>query len=496
MTRHNTARGARGGPTKRSSRTATSNIAPPPKLRQATLLEFGHNFTTAPAILMGKVISDLQGDGKKAETARVRLEANEVALAGARVGGAAQTEKGRRNRYTEHQKMEFIRRLEEGEAICQKGEDPDKQPGRDLILRWRRDEGAARSKAILKTQEIGGGFVDFDRAAFHSDARETNSGWRLPGAVFDVVADRFLFLRDHGVAMTKFRISALARKAYEEFKEQEVDGKEAKSVVDFHASDKWTRRFVKKMELTYRRGTAGRNKIASESEREMEKRLYWARLAYVTRTERIPPELCFHADETGLMILPSSDYTLAKKGTPTVRIDYSDSKAQVTLMVGGNATGESLAPYVIFPKVRALPSGAGTATNVQVASSATHWMDDDAFKGWIERVLVPKANEIKEWHGWGKDSNILLSVDVCASHRSKQTLDMLAATHPSIKLVYVPTNMTDELQNHYKYAVEARREGRLWRSRSRNNAVAEDDTAQVVNTKKAQPSPNPRRARS
>lgn len=104
-------------------------------------------------------------------------------------------------------------------------------------MRWRREEKDARARAIHEAGEIEDGYVDFDREAFHTDARWTSSGWRLPQPVFDAVADRFLFLRDHDIPIDKGRIAALADKAYKEFVADHAAEGEGESADAFCASD-------------------------------------------------------------------------------------------------------------------------------------------------------------------------------------------------------------------------------------------------------------------
>lgn len=316
-------------------------------------------------------------------------------------------------------------------------------PCRDVVRRWMRTVDRAVTASIRAARENGSGSVHVDELAVLADKRATHSGWRLPGPVFDVVADRFHFLRSYGHTMSHKRIAALARKAYEAFRGDLGDDAPK---VDFRASASWTAAFVKTMDLSYRRGTT--KQVIALTARALEEAhsVYLARIAFTASRCAIPPELCFHADETGLMMLPSSNYTLAKRGSASVAVNDHDEKRLVTLMVAGNGAGDLLPPFVIFPRASNVLPAAPPGSGIEVASAASHWMSGDLLIDWVERVLVPAANRICVRTGRSRDHDILLSWDVYTSHRAESTLAHLKERHPRIKLVYVPSNCTSVAQ--------------------------------------------------
>ena len=68
----------------------------------------------------------------------------------------------------------------------------------------------------------------------------------------------------------------------------------------------------------------------------------------VIDTKHIPPELVINFDQTGVKIVPVSNWTLAAQGTKQIDVIGIDDKREITMLLGMTLSGEMLPPQVIY----------------------------------------------------------------------------------------------------------------------------------------------------
>jgi hypothetical protein len=71
-------------------------------------------------------------------------------------------------------------------------------------------------------------------------------------------------------------------------------------------------------------------------------------IAFLVDLYDIPAELVVNSDQTGIPLVPSSDYTRAPKGAKDVSTHGHGDKRQITIVPSTAATGESLPLQVIY----------------------------------------------------------------------------------------------------------------------------------------------------
>ena len=91
------------------------------------------------------------------------------------------------------------------------------------------------------------------------------------------------------------------------------------------------------------------------------------------------PEAIYNMDETGVPLEPRPPKVVARRGQKKVRYRTSGTKAQITVIGCGSATGQVLPPFIIFAAKQLNPL----------------WMSDEVSgsryavsnKGWIDQNL-------------------------------------------------------------------------------------------------------------
>ena len=64
--------------------------------------------------------------------------------------------------------------------------------------------------------------------------------------------------------------------------------------------------------------------------------------------EEIPPDLIFNWDQTGISIVPGSNWTMELKGTKRIEIVGVNDKRQITALFCGTITGEFFPLQLIY----------------------------------------------------------------------------------------------------------------------------------------------------
>jgi len=77
---------------------------------------------------------------------------------------------------------------------------------------------------------------------------------------------------------------------------------------------------------------------------EESKEIFFADLTAEVVMNEIPKELILNWDQTGMSIIPTSDWTMEKEGASRVSIANADDKRQLIAVLAVTAAGEYLAP--------------------------------------------------------------------------------------------------------------------------------------------------------
>ena len=71
-------------------------------------------------------------------------------------------------------------------------------------------------------------------------------------------------------------------------------------------------------------------------------------LLEVKQVITMAPELIINFDQTGLNVVPVSDWTIAAVGAKRVKVAAKNDKKQLIALLGGSLTGDFLPPQIIY----------------------------------------------------------------------------------------------------------------------------------------------------
>ena len=89
----------------------------------------------------------------------------------------------------------------------------------------------------------------------------------------------------------------------------------------------WAYSLLKQMNFVKRKAT----KNQTGDEFKQVKREYLNKIRRSIKDEKIPPELVINWDQTGVKVVPASQWTMAERGAPRVEIVGEGDKRQITI---------------------------------------------------------------------------------------------------------------------------------------------------------------------
>ena len=161
--------------------------------------------------------------------------------------------------------------------------------------------------------------------------------------------------------------------------------------------------------------------------------------------EEIPVELILNWDQTGLNLVPASNWTLERKGAKRVGIKGFKDKRMITGVFCCSAVGEMLPFQIIYGgKTDRCHPPQEFPRDWSVTHSAKHWSNEDTMLLYISHIVVPYVNSVRHSIGVGKEQAALTIFDRFRGQLTERVFEALE--EENIQSVLVPAGCTDQLQ--------------------------------------------------
>ncbi len=148
------------------------------------------------------------------------------------------------------------------------------------------------------------------------------------------------------------------------------------------------------------------------------------------------PEAIYNMDETGMPLEPRPPKVIAKKGQKKVRYRTSGTKAQVTVVGCGSATGQILPPFIIFAAKQINPQWCtDEVSGTRYAVSDNGWIDQELFQFWLDEHFLSNVTPHRP---------ILLLLDGHSSHFKPTSIEY--AKKKGVVIFCLPPHTTHECQ--------------------------------------------------
>lgn len=263
------------------------------------------------------------------------------------------------------------------------------------------------------------------------------------GPIHEMEKLLFMWMEDliqKNTPMSLHTVQAKARSLFQSLKSRAGDD----YAEDFQASTGWFKRFKKRFALhnVHVTGEAG-------SADEDGAKKFVDSFDSLIKEEGYLPEQIFNVDETGLQWkrMPNRTYIHQEaKRMP----GFKAFKDRLTLLLGGNAAGFKLKPFLIYhsENPRAFKHINKHTLPVYYRSNPKAWMTQALFEDWFMNCFIPQAREYCAERGI--PFKILLVMDNAPGHPPH--LDDL---HHDVRVVFMPPNTTALIQPMDQGAISA-----------------------------------------
>jgi len=218
----------------------------------------------------------------------------------------------------------------------------------------------------------------------------------------------------------------------------ELEGEEAGNGVGYIRLNRhWAYAFLKRMNFVKRKASTAKSKYSVTDFAEI-KRSFLRSVIQTVTMEEIPPELILNWDQTGIMIIPSSSWTMEERGATRVELTALKDKRQITC---GSIQGDFLPIQLIYKGTtnRCHPRYK-FPVDWHITHTKKHWSTEATMIQYIQRIIVPYVNANRE----SSDQAAVVILDNFKGQVTPAVTRLLEENN--IHECLLPPNTTDKLQ--------------------------------------------------
>ena len=204
----------------------------------------------------------------------------------------------------------------------------------------------------------------------------------------------------------------------------------------------WAHSLLKRMKFVQRKATTSLSKMTDTNFKEC-KRSFLNDIVTTIAMEEIPGELVLNWDQTGIKLVPSSTWTMERKGERRVEMMGVNDKRQITAIFCGSASGDFLPIQLIYiGKTPRCHPRYVFPSDWNVTHSPKHWSNEDTMVEYITEIVLPYVAQVRE--RLGTDSAALVVMDNFKGQATPKIMNLLEENN--ILVSWLPPNTTDRLQ--------------------------------------------------
>ena len=206
---------------------------------------------------------------------------------------------------------------------------------------------------------------------------------------------------------------------------------------------KYAESLLQRMGYVKRKGTKAGRKLPADYDQV--KAAFMKRIVDAVQENKIPAELVINFDQTGVKLVPTSEWTMAAEGANQVEITGCDDKREITAVLGISMAGKMLPPQVIYAgKTDRCHPEFNFPSTWNITHSENHWSNEVTMLEYADQVLIPFCSKMRRSMNLPEDQKALAIFDVFAAHRCDSFIDKFQQAN--ILITFVPAGCTGELQ--------------------------------------------------
>ena len=124
---------------------------------------------------------------------------------------------------------------------------------------------------------------------------------------------------------------------------------------------------------------------------------FFCNLVNMVEMEDISLELILNWDQTDIRLVPSSSWTMERKGSQSVQLTGANDKRQITAVLCGSILGDFLPLQLIYKgsTTRCHPSYE-FPEDWSITHSPKHWSNENTMLQYINDIIYPYVKNVRE----------------------------------------------------------------------------------------------------
>lgn len=204
----------------------------------------------------------------------------------------------------------------------------------------------------------------------------------------------------------------------------------------------WAHSMMSRMSFVKRKGSTAKSKHSITDFAEL-KQSFLNDVVTTVTMEDIPPELIMNWDQTGIKLVPSTNWTMEQKGAERVEIVGVNDKRQITAVFCGTLLGDFLPIQLIYQgKTQRCHPRYEFPLEWHVTHSPKHWSTEQTMLEYIEHIIVPYVKTTRDLLNDNKPALVIIDN---FKGQITASVNALLDSH-KIHVCLLPPNTSDLLQ--------------------------------------------------
>ena len=152
----------------------------------------------------------------------------------------------------------------------------------------------------------------------------------------------------------------------------------------------WAYSLLKRMGFVKRKATTKSKLTLTESAFKESKANYLQKIKKAVKDGKIPSDLIINWDQTGIKVVPSSEWTQEQRGAMRVEVAGVDDKRQITVTLACTLSGEFLPFQVLYEgKTERCHPPVAFPEGCDIWHTPNHWANSETSIRFVTNIIVP-----------------------------------------------------------------------------------------------------------
>ncbi len=205
----------------------------------------------------------------------------------------------------------------------------------------------------------------------------------------------------------------------------------------------WALSLLERMKFVKRKATTAKSR-ENDQDFMVRKGVFLNEVAMTVETVGIPAELILNWDQTGIRIVPSSNWTMEKKGSKRVEMTGVNDKRQITAVLCGNMLGDLLPLQIVYKgKTPRCHPRFQFPLDWDITHSIKHWSTEQTMLKYIDNIVYPYIKSVRDSLNCNSTAALVI-IDNFKGQITPACISLLESYN--IYTCLLPPNTTDRLQ--------------------------------------------------